>query len=89
MPDVGDGKASACSERVYSPPEVDRIWGIRDLIMIQPKPYSVYLRWAIGFRVQGMVFVGCIVSVWPGVRRPTTAAWFGREALAEGMRFRG
>ena len=30
---------------VYSPPQVDRIWATYvDLIIIYPKPYSIYLR---------------------------------------------
>ena len=32
---------------IYSARYVDRIWGIWDLIMIYPKPYSIYLRGTI------------------------------------------
>ena len=31
----------------YSPPEVDRIWGIWHLIVIYPKPYSIYFEGTI------------------------------------------
>ena len=31
----------------FNPPQVDRIWGIWDLIIIYPKPYSIYLRGTI------------------------------------------
>ena len=34
--------------KVYSPPEVNRIWVYGDLIRIYPKPYSIYLREPIG-----------------------------------------
>ena len=37
-------KAEEAWPIAYSPPEVDRIWVIWDLIIIYPKPYSIYLR---------------------------------------------
>ena len=45
--------------RVYSPPEVDGIWGIYgDLTTIYPMPHSIYLRGAIRFRAQDSRFRG-------------------------------
>ena len=35
---------------VYSPPEVDRIWGTGGLFLVYLKPYSIYLRGILGFR---------------------------------------
>ena len=33
--------------RVSSPPQVDRIWSIGDLLKMYPKPYSIYLTGAV------------------------------------------
>ena len=38
-------------QNTYSHPQVDRIWGIWDLIIIYPEPYSIYLRRAIAVDV--------------------------------------
>ena len=45
-------EAASLGSRMYSPPEVMRIWGIYgDLIIIYPKPYSIYLRGTIGLAI--------------------------------------
>ena len=49
--------------RSYSPPEVDRIWGIGDLTMKYPKSSSSYLRETINqkalFQGSQVFEVGC------------------------------
>ena len=42
--------------RAHSRPKIDRIRAYGDLIMICPKPYSIYLRETLGFRGLGSAF---------------------------------
>ena len=60
----------------YSPPQIDRIWGRGDLIIIYPKPYSIYLRGII-FRSMKI----CPIQV--VLRRPWRRLWggFGHGSL--------
>ena len=59
----GSRSVDAPGLRVYSPPDVDRIWGKGGLIIIYPKPYSIYLRGTVGLASLALGSWDCRVEV--------------------------